>query len=349
MSRLLPIVNCLAVIALLRYPGIACQEEDLNSGVFDEVESSFPRPSHGNVPGNLRGPLMVRLGLETFAPGIPNVTLLSPRGDKVAEHSIWPSGSAHVRLRQAAVSAQGAICIEGSALSVGGMSAFLAFFETASSQPTVIRLFPLIAAAVTHAPDGTLWAQMTPLGALEKWELPKDFEVLWQFDRKGNVLKKMAPLSSLGLPPGMKRIGPFHNHVNQLGVSARSIALFVPETRELIEFDMNGSMQSRFAFPRFQGTDRFALAHMAMSHGGEIAASLNAFGQGTLLRAFRLDRRTGKWLPVRNEGAGGPSEEIVLGFEGEDLITFSSVENLIYRLRRSPVSPLAAGRTRPAR
>ncbi len=335
----------LLIIAAIVFPPAAWGADPPNANargkhlVYEEAARSYPPAFHPTLPGQMNGPFTVRLVLESVAPNVQNVAVLSPQGKHVAAHSIWFPGSSYVRLRSALVSAEGAICIEGSALSPTGVSPFLAFFATPTSSPKVVRLFPLGAASMAFAPDGTLWAQMTPLGVLEGDELPGDFEVLWQFDRTGTPIKRVAPLSRMALSAGTRRITDAHGYKPQLAVSSRSVVLFVPETKELIEFGFNGAIERRIPVNSVDGADKFALNFLKMSPSGEIVASLNPIGRGTLLRAYRLDRESGVWAPIRPDADTSPKEELVLGFDGEDLVTYSSVDRLIYRLQRKPTEP----------
>ena len=272
------------------------------------------------------GGLLVTGVAEPDSGPTPNLFVYERSGREVAALALRVP-AAKSRLYRPAVSATGAIGAMCTAVDQQGQTGgFLALLANARATPVFVKLHPFVAQTISFAPDGSLWVLVTPSGLLPDVEKPADYDILWQFDSSGRLLRKMVRLSSLGLAGGEPGVHHRYAFRQYLGVSRDRVSLFVPALKSLIEWDLDGVKRASYALSTPAGWSATQFVNMIVSPDGIVAASMSATA-ATARQVHILDRGRGQWIPLRQGGeeTAGADTELALGFDSDGRIVTATL------------------------
>lgn len=176
----------------------------------------------------------------------------------------------------------------------------------------VVRTSPFAAYRICFDKEGTLWALGRDLRAnTAQGDSPHN--VLRQYDRGGRLIRQVLPSDSFPA-------GPQHPALKGLlAVAGDRVAIYSTTRGEWIEISTaSGKVLGRWAAPDSQ------VSGASMTPNGSAYLSFQERRPAVKRTRFcRLDRGTGRWLPVEPARAIGPDESrfaLIYGTDGERLL-----------------------------
>jgi len=257
---------------------------------------------------------------ETASPGMPNVRLFDPSGNKVREATIWFPGAQTVSIVSAAVAPDEAILVSGTAVKADGTRAgFIASTDRSGRVVNAIQTHPFFPANICAASDGTVWS----FGDFESGPgvAPASGNMLRQFDFQRGLINSYLPRSTFA----EEHFSPAQRANERQEVYFRCtpgrITIYSGVVGEYIEFDPAINSLKRFKIDR--SVNNLPLHGFAVTDRGDVYGYLRDYSDSNAPRGlFYLqkdeDARSVRWLPVA--GAAGKSGQagVVNGLWGAD-------------------------------
>jgi hypothetical protein len=250
---------------------------------------------------------LVGFGLEP--PSAPPVYAYDRAGDRLFEAPLAIAGASRVRLRSMAASRDGRFAFSGLAENQPGTAApFIAFLDRAGRITRLIRPEGGSARHLCFAPDGTLWAAMSLLGARRDEPAP-EHDLLRAYSPGGELKLSLLPRSTFAAfsegedghphPALDSRFMP-----SQLAAGESGIAFISPGYKQLVRLSPDGKLISRTPIER--PAPQALITGFALGPDGEVYLSTQAPAgeNGTDFGFYRWDEGAGAWARVYSRPSG---------------------------------------------
>jgi hypothetical protein len=227
--------------------------------------------------------------------------------------SVTISGASFVRVRDASYGRDGTAVLCGFAVDPTGRGGnFLAISPPDGTSLRIIRTDPYGPAAVTVAPDGTIWTKGHEIEGPGKLR-NTNAGIVRQFDATGREVRQFLPQSGFGqqdLATG---------DINLLAASETKVGWYASRGTRYYEIESNGTVHSHPVAPPGQ----HGAIGLALLSTGDAFVTVNPAPKIELL--FRLDRAKGIWVSMDlTETAGPNTRNFVAGGFGNTLVTWGA-------------------------
>ncbi|MGH9735235.1 MAG: hypothetical protein ACRD8A_11675 [Candidatus Acidiferrales bacterium] len=245
----------------------------------------------------------------------PTFTTFDRDGTEVSKFSFTIPGAGLINIydNSAALGKDGALAIAGTAYSNDSRgAAFVAWVSPDRHHQTVVRPTDFFPESVTIASDGTIWVAGYNKNIQPRERLDDSDERILRYDRNGNLLGSISPLSNapdstvVGRPPSI------------LVSFGEGVGWYYPRAQAYIEFSLDGSLANRFKGPQHYIGDVITMA--ACPNGNVFAATKNGKDWGI----FSFNRERGDWTFIPRQEKWG----LLLGCDGTRLVSVTDFSKI---------------------
>ncbi len=245
------------------------------------------------------------------------------------------------RLLSAAVGADRTVAVCGWGFDPEGRrSTFVARISPDRKTTVVTRIWPYVAEQLAVAGDGTIWTV-----GWKGQDPPTTINVLERIDGSNKVAS--ASQIRARATPGHEGMGDAVDG-SRIKASSDRVA-WLTGGNEYIEFSLDGRERFRIDGPPL-APDTFSLLTFAMRNDGAVVVGVNTrwgsradaspkpnASRKWTWELWSLDRDAGDWIRIEIIGKKLPVQGIVLGFDGDDLVTAEN--RRLYRYKPVSDSP----------
>jgi hypothetical protein len=253
--------------------------------------------------------------VESVSSAVPfSIGLFNKQGQRVATHSFWVPGAAHLTVRNFVHGTDGTVALCGSVADSRGRGAgYLGWISASDGAVRIVRTDPYGASRVAIASDGTIWT-----AGIE--ERNPDAPVFRRFDRSGKMIGAFVSQSEFRNPHSS-----LLSSTNVFGAIGDRIVWYSSREGELVEVSPDGVVS------RIQGLflpNNEAEGGFAITEDGEIFVSSRGRSSASI---SRLDRGVPAWIPVVHDDWSGqaPRPSVYLyGADGNILVGWDDSRRL---------------------
>ena len=230
----------------------------------------------------------------------------------------------HIYLEDIDGNSDGTLVVTGVAYATDGKAGtFVAAIAHNRQKQTVIRVWPYCPKVIAVTSSGRIW---TAGYVLNEAGYISEGNVVRQFDESGRLL------SSLSVKAKSKLRGNAAE-LSRLRASGDGAA-WLTNQNEYIEFSRNGGEVFRVDGPPL--TSEHDIANWSLAVSGDGSVVMGAAARSGRWDLWTLEREKRAWVPTQlNGGTQIPSWAIVLGFDGEDLVTTEG-QNMLRHYKQTP-------------
>jgi hypothetical protein len=233
--------------------------------------------------------------------GLDHVRVYDNQGRLLLGTRLELTEADRTRVYDAAMSGNGPeLVVSGLSWSRSGqMATFLAWIDAKGSVRRIVRTNPFLIRAMTIAADGSIWG----LG-LNAERIAESRELIQRYSKDGILIGKYLTDSwNTGgrHPASTSHIGP-----PAIVSSNQSVGVFLPESRQWLEFGLDGVLLNRWSInclePGGGHAEEWGVPRLAMTPSGTVYAWVQASGNSGL---YQLDRKKSCWSRSALEGGSG--------------------------------------------
>ncbi len=246
--------------------------------------------------------------------------------DKLVRRSHFSiPGATQNSIADIAASPGGGLIVAGGAItSEGQVANFLAWLSPAGVVQRVVRVSPFIPLRICAATDGSVWAAGKQADA-ERWREVQNHDVLRRFDPDGRLTNSLLPRGLFGVSDH-----PAHGR-STLSCGPNQIGFFSIRANEWIEVSSGGELLGRWKGPGL-GQEAKTSGIGMTADGTVYATAYSVLRPGSAnpgASLFRLEKSSGRWLPVSFGAVLGPDLSShyaeIIGTDGANLVMASAL------------------------